>query len=43
MKHFTWKLLCLLCIALWTAAPLRAEVQIGLAVALTGPYAWSGG
>jgi branched-chain amino acid transport system substrate-binding protein len=42
MRCFTWKLLGLFCISLVTAAPVRAEVRIGLAAPLTGSVAWGG-
>ena len=42
MRHFRIQLFAVLALALAAAAPARAEVLIGLAVPLTGPYAWTG-
>ena len=42
MRSLAWKLLGLLGIPLVTGAPAYAEVRIGLAAPLTGPYAWGG-
>jgi branched-chain amino acid transport system substrate-binding protein len=43
MMHLTWKVLGLLGMALVLAPPAHAEVAVGLAAPLTGPYAWAGG
>ena len=42
MRCSTWKLLGFLGVALVIAPLARAEVRIGLAAPLTGPYAWGG-
>jgi branched-chain amino acid transport system substrate-binding protein len=42
MRHSKWKLLSLVGITLLGAAPVRAEVLIGLSAPLTGTYAWAG-
>ena len=42
MSCSRWKLLGLLGITLLTAPSTHAEVRIGLAAPLTGPYAWGG-
>ena len=42
MRHFRIQLFAVLALALAAAAPARAEVLIGLAAPLTGPYAWAG-
>jgi branched-chain amino acid transport system substrate-binding protein len=43
MKCSALKLLGVLGITLMIAAPGHAEIRIGLAAPLTGPYAWAGG
>ncbi len=42
MRRFRIRLCAVLALALAGAAPARAEVAIGLAAPLTGPYAWAG-